>query len=37
VFNGEINWVEIDVGAAAQDEDHLLSPEERYRIAIALQ
>jgi arylsulfatase len=36
-FNGEIDWVEIDIGAAAQDEDHQLSPEERYRIAIALQ
>jgi len=36
-FNGEIDWVEIDVGAAAQDEDHQISPEERFRIAMALQ
>ncbi len=36
-FNGEINWVEIDVDAAAQDADHLISPEERFRVAMAFQ
>jgi arylsulfatase A-like enzyme len=36
-FNGEVNWVEIDVGKDAQDDDNFISPEERLRIAIALQ
>jgi arylsulfatase A-like enzyme len=36
-FTGEINWVEIDVAEAAEDADHLISPEERLRIAMARQ
>jgi arylsulfatase A-like enzyme len=36
-FTGEINWVEIDVAEAAEDVDHLISPEERLRIAMARQ
>jgi arylsulfatase A-like enzyme len=36
-FTGEVNWVEIDVDEAAQDADHLMSPEERLRIAMARQ
>jgi arylsulfatase len=36
-FNGEIDWVEIDVDKAALDEDHLLAPEERFHVALALQ
>ena len=36
-FNGEVNWVEIDIDKAAEDEDHLISPHERLRIAMALQ
>ena len=36
-FNGEVNWVEIDMGEAAQDADHFISPEERLRIAMTLQ
>ena len=36
-FNGGIEWVEIDVDAAAADVDHLIGPEERLRIAIARQ
>jgi arylsulfatase A-like enzyme len=36
-FNGEVNWVEIDVAEAANDADHFLSSEERFRIAMALQ
>jgi arylsulfatase len=36
-FTGQINWVEIDVAEAAEDGDHLISPEERLRIAIARQ
>jgi arylsulfatase len=36
-FTGEINWVEIDVAEAAEDLDHLITPEERLRIAMARQ
>lgn len=36
-FNGEVNWVEIDVAETAQDTDHFISPEERLKIAMALQ
>ncbi len=36
-FNGEINWVEIDVDKAALDQDHILTGEERVRIAMACQ
>jgi arylsulfatase A-like enzyme len=36
-FTGEINWVEIDVGAAAQDADHRIDPEELLRVAMARQ
>jgi arylsulfatase A-like enzyme len=36
-FMGEVNWVEIDVDEAAEDVDHLISPEERLRIAMARQ
>ena len=35
-FNGKVRWVELDVGDA-QDLDHLVSPEERYRIAMSRQ
>lgn len=36
-FTGEVNWVEIDVGDAAEDLDHLIKPEERLAIAMAIQ
>jgi arylsulfatase A-like enzyme len=36
-FTGQVNWVEIDVAEAAEDVDHLISPEERLRIAMARQ
>ena len=36
-FNGRVRWVQIDLGDDAQDADHLISPEERYRIAMARQ
>ena len=36
-FNGRVRWVEIDIDKAAADTDHLISPEERYRIAISRQ
>ncbi|MDF2728708.1 MAG: arylsulfatase [Acidimicrobiia bacterium] len=36
-FTGHVNWVQIDLGEDAEDADHLISPEERYRIAMARQ
>ena len=36
-FTGRVKWVQIDLGDDAEDADHLISPEERYRIAMARQ
>jgi arylsulfatase len=36
-FSGRVNWVQIDIDAAAEDLDHMISPEERLRIAMARQ
>ncbi|MFL5866401.1 MAG: arylsulfatase [Thermoleophilaceae bacterium] len=36
-FTGDINWVELDVDEAAEDADHVVSAEERLRIAMARQ
>jgi arylsulfatase len=36
-FTGTIDWVQIDLGEDAEDADHLISPEERLRIAMARQ
>jgi arylsulfatase len=36
-FNGRVRWVQIDLADAAQDDDHLISPEERLRVAMARQ
>jgi arylsulfatase len=36
-FNGQVNWVEIDVDKEALDLDHRLAPEERLRVAMAFQ
>jgi arylsulfatase len=36
-FNGEVNWVEIDVDKDAQDADHMISAEERLRLVVAIQ
>jgi len=36
-FTGRVRWIEIDLGEDAQDTDHLISPEERLRIAMARQ
>jgi arylsulfatase len=36
-FNGRIVWVQLDIGDAAEDDDHLITPEERLRIAMARQ
>jgi arylsulfatase len=36
-FNGTVNWVQIDIDENAEDLDHLITPEERYQVAIARQ
>jgi arylsulfatase len=36
-FTGRVLWVEIGLGDDANDADHLISPEERYKIAMARQ
>jgi arylsulfatase len=36
-FSGEVCWVQIDIDAAAADSDHLISVEERLRVAMARQ
>jgi arylsulfatase len=36
-FTGKIDWVQIDIDEAAEDLDHLITPEERLRIAMARQ
>jgi arylsulfatase len=37
VFNGTVNWVQIDLGEDAEDADHLITPDERFRVAMARQ
>ena len=37
LFSGIVNWVQLDIDDAAEDLDHLISPEERLRIAMAKQ
>ncbi len=36
-FGGRVRWVQLDLGEDAEDADHLISDEERYRIAMARQ
>jgi hypothetical protein len=36
-FTGKVEWVQIDVDEAAEDPDHLITPEERLRVALARQ
>jgi arylsulfatase A-like enzyme len=36
-FSGEVRWVQIDLGDDAEDADHLITPEERLRVAMARQ
>jgi arylsulfatase A-like enzyme len=36
-FTGTVNWVQIDLGEDAEDVDHLITPEERLRVAMARQ
>ena len=37
VFNGKVRWVEIDLSDDAKDANHLISAEERLRVAMARQ
>ena len=32
IFTGTVHWVQIDLDEAAEDADHLVSPEERFRV-----
>jgi arylsulfatase len=36
-FSGEVNWVEIDIGKDGMNLDHLISPEQRLRLAMVIQ
>jgi len=36
-FNGKVRWVEIDLGDDAEDSDHLITADERLKIAMARQ
>ena len=36
-FTGRVRWVQIDIDEAAEDVDHLISPDERLRVAMARQ
>jgi hypothetical protein len=36
-FTGTVNWVQIDIDEAAEDLDHLITPEERLHIAMTRQ
>jgi len=36
-FTGKIEWVQLDIDAAAEDNDHLIKPEERFMVAMARQ
>jgi len=36
-FNGKVNWVQIDIDAAAKDVDHMIGAEERFRFAMMRQ
>jgi hypothetical protein len=34
-FSGEVNWVQIDM--EKDDHDHLVTPEQRFQVAMAVQ
>jgi arylsulfatase len=36
-FTGRVRWAQIDIGDDAEDADHYITPEERLRIAMAIQ
>jgi arylsulfatase len=37
IFTGTVSWVQIDLGEDAEDADHLITPEERLRVAMSRQ
>ncbi len=37
VFTGRVRWAQIDIDEAAEDLDHLITPEERLRVAMSRQ
>ena len=36
-FNGAVEWVQIDIDDAAENSDHLITAEQRWRVAMARQ
>jgi hypothetical protein len=36
-FTGRVLWVQLDINGAAENVDHLISPEERLPVAMARQ
>jgi arylsulfatase A-like enzyme len=36
-FTGRVNWVQLDIDKAAEDNDHLITAEERFQVAMARQ
>jgi arylsulfatase len=36
-FTGKIGWVRIDLGEDAEEADHYITPDERFRVAMARQ
>jgi arylsulfatase len=36
-FTGRVQWVQLDIDEAAEDLDHLITPEERLRVAMTKQ
>ena len=36
-FTGTVEWVQIDIAEAAEDLDHMISADERLKIAMARQ
>jgi hypothetical protein len=36
-LSGEVSWVEIDLGEAAVNLDHLITPEQRLSLAVGTQ
>jgi len=36
-FDGRAHWVQLDIDESAEDADHLISAEERWRVAMARQ
>ncbi len=36
-FSGTVNWVQIDIDEKAEDLDHLITPEERFKVAMSRQ